>query len=77
MSGSQWTDEQIKLVWVRGQIIDPRLAGEWRLDTYGSLIRRDQYGLRTRFGWYVAKIRPTHLGGTDHPDNLQPLHWQN
>ncbi len=68
----------VTMVWSKGIVIpnsDPRV---WRLDAYGAVIRRDQYGQRNKaFGWEVDHIRPVAGGGSDALSNLRPLYYKN
>jgi len=59
-----------------------KAIGEWgflffRMDAYGALIAKQDYGMQTKYGWEIDHIIPVTQGGTDHPDNLRPLHWMN
>ena len=40
-------------------------------------IRRDHYGVFSKFGWQIDHIKPKSAGGDDSIDNLQALHWRN
>lgn len=46
------------------QGLDP---SAWRLDFAGRLIRRDEYGLQTQFGWYLDPFAELilHCGSLD------------
>ena len=48
----------------------------YRLDKFGNLIYWHSYGKLTPMGWEVDHSKPKAAGGTDHLNNLQPLHWQ-
>lgn len=53
------------------------LAGDYRIDQRGNVIRWSEYGQRTQFGWHIDHFPiPKALGGTDHPSNLRALHWR-
>ncbi len=39
---------------------------------------RDAYGnTNSKLGWEIDHLIPVEEGGTDDPDNLQPLQWEN
>jgi hypothetical protein len=49
----------------------------WRKDFAGAWIRKDSYGMQTKYGWEVDHLRPLSKGGDNNEDNLIALHWQN
>ncbi|HRJ07361.1 MAG TPA: HNH endonuclease signature motif containing protein [Prosthecobacter sp.] len=67
--------EKIQLVWNKGAIPIPQEAANWRKDTCGAWIARNQYGNRdSNYGWEIDHINPN---GGDAISNLQPLQWEN
>ncbi len=64
-------------VWNRGSVVPGYNPAVIRKDACGAIIRWDQYGQLTTFGWEIDHIHPTSRGGMDIPTNLQPLQWQN
>lgn len=41
-------------------------------------MRFEDYGTtKSDHGWETDHIKPVALGGTDNPDHLQPLQWEN
>lgn len=46
-------------------------------DCCDAPIEKSAYGKTGRYGWEIDHIKPRSKGGTDHPDNLQPLHRKN
>ncbi|MBI2103990.1 MAG: HNH endonuclease [Candidatus Omnitrophica bacterium] len=67
-----------QLVWAKGRLalgFDPNYV---RMDAYGTLIERKQYGNRdSLYGWEIDHIVPQSLGGSDSLTNLRPLNWHN
>lgn len=49
----------------------------WRKDFAGAWIRRDHYGVESKYGWEIDHLRPSSNGGSDELSNLNPLHWRN
>ena len=70
-------DELLEKVWDKTEKVDDRNPEIWRKDFAGACIRRDQYGVCSKYGWVVDHIKPKSLGGDDTLDNLQALHWRN
>ena len=70
-------NELIEQVWNNAKKVEDRNPDIWRKDFAGAWIRRDQYGVSSKFGWVVDHIKPRSLGGDDALDNLQALHWRN
>lgn len=42
----------------------------WRKDFAGAWIRKDSYGMQTKYGWEVDHLRPLSKGGDNNEDNL-------
>lgn len=73
-----FSEEQKQIAWQRAQIVTGRDQNVIRKDICGAWIRWADYGdTNSDFGWEVDHIHPVALGGTDHPSNLQALHWKN
>lgn len=70
-------DKLIELVWLSSKQVEHMNPDIWRKDFAGAWIRRDQYGVRSKFGWVIDHIKPKSMGGDDTLDNLQALHWKN
>jgi 5-methylcytosine-specific restriction endonuclease McrA len=72
---SQWT---ILQVWNKGRPIPGYDRDVWRHDTYGSVMRFQDYGnTDSEYGWEIDHIYPVAQGGSDDLSNLQPLFWKN
>lgn len=70
-------DKLIESVWNRARQIEHRNPDVWRQDFAGAWIRRDQYGVMSKFGWVIDHIKPKSMNGDDSLDDLQALHWKN
>ena len=78
--------DQIEEVWQRASLIDKNIFenedvqksdDEFRLDNFGAILKKSEFGEQTKYGWTIDHILPTLKGGTDHFLNLQALHWKN
>lgn len=64
-------------IWKSATAVEGYNPDVWRKDFAGAWIRRDQYGLSSKFGWVIDHIKPKSMGGNDSLKNLQALHWRN
>jgi 5-methylcytosine-specific restriction endonuclease McrA len=76
--GRTWSDQIIKAVWEKGQVIPEYPPEIWRLDKYAALMKWADFGDRkSKYGWEIDHILPVLHNGNDSIENLQPLNWKN
>jgi len=76
--GKSWSNSQKLAIWSKGNIISELDKGTWRNDKCGKKIKWHEHGNRnSKYGWEIDHINPVSNGGSDNPNNLQPLHWKN
>jgi 5-methylcytosine-specific restriction endonuclease McrA len=74
----QFSEAQKQAAWAKAQIVVGHAPSITRKDTCDAWIKWAEYGnTASQYGWEVDHIYPVSRGGTDHPDNLQALQWQN
>lgn len=59
---ANWTEEEKKKIWDKGEIIPGRDKNVWRKDQCGAIIKWDMYGDRSdkyNCGWEIDHIKPT------------------
>jgi 5-methylcytosine-specific restriction endonuclease McrA len=72
------SDDTIKKVWEKAQIVSNNEPTIYRKDQCGAWIKRTEYGNRkSEYGWEIDHIKPDSGGGSDELSNLRPLQWEN
>lgn len=71
--GDEFSEEVVEEVWRKA----PQTSPGYAKDACGATISRHAYGTLSSDGWEIDHIVPVADGGTDAPDNLQALHWEN
>ena len=77
---ANWTEEEKRIIWDKGEIVPGYDKNVWRKDQCGAFIKWNCYGDRssqTNCGWEIDHMQPVSLGGTDDLGNLLPMHWRN
>lgn len=73
-----FSEEQKQIAWSKARIVPGRDPNTIRKDACGAWIKWADYGnIDSEWGWEIDHIHPVALGGTNHPSNLQALHWKN
>lgn len=70
-------DNLIELIWQKAHRVEGFDEKKWRKDFAGAWIQRNQFGIRSEYGWEIDHIRPQSLGGSNDATNLFPMHWRN
>lgn len=61
-------------VWEKGETIPHMDPSKYRQDKVGNVIYYDSFGKFSRMGWNIDHSKPQSLGGSDHINNLNPMH---
>lgn len=71
-----WTEQKKIAAWGQCKLADGLLgAFGYRIDAFGNLIRLDDFGKQTEYGWEVDHTIPLAIGGQDSLANVRALHW--
>lgn len=79
-------DKKTEQVWQKARLINkatfknPEVQNstdEFRLDDFGAIMKLNDYGKQTKYGWTLDHILPVAKDGTDHFVNLLALNWKN
>lgn len=74
---SYFPEQLVEAVWQKARTVSGYDPNIWRQDLAGAWIRKDHYGVQSKYGWEIDHLKPSSLGGSDDLDNLNPLHWKN
>ena len=71
-----FSEETISRVWEKGRPVEGLSQELIRVDDFGEIIVRDEYGNGdSEFGWEIDHILPPMMGASNDIRNLRPLHW--
>ena len=71
-----YSKERLERVWDKGQDVEGKNPNLYREDIEGNLMYKYSYGKQSDMGWEVDHSKPKSKRGTDHLNNLQPMHWK-
>lgn len=74
---AQFSDYIINAVWQKAKTVEGYDPNIWRKDFANAWIRRDHYGVDSKYGWEIDHLCPSSNGGSDELSNLNALHWKN
>lgn len=73
----KYTKEDLDKIWGKGIPIEKKDKSLYREDKFGNTMYRYSYGKKSPMGWEVDHSKPKAKDGSNHLNNLQPLHWKN
>lgn len=74
---ANFPEQIVSAVWQKADTVEGYDSNIWRKDFAGAWIRRDHYGVKSKYGWEIDHLRPSVQGGSDELSNLNALHWRN
>jgi len=69
------TEGQEKFIWEKADPVSATNSAIYRKDVAGAIIKHNEYGLESEFGWVHALVDPE--GEYDDVNNIVALHWMN
>jgi len=77
-NGGAFSLQEKSAAWYKAKAVEGYDSQKYRQDVCGAWIAWEAHGnTQHEHGWEVDHITPVAAGGSDHPDNLQALHWKN
>lgn len=62
---AQFSDYIINAVWQKAKTVEGYDPNIWRKDFANAWIRRDHYGVDSKYGWEIDHLCPSSNGGSD------------
>ena len=70
------SNKQIEEAWNNAHIMRGKNPDVYRKDDYGNIIYKSSYGKQSDMGWEIDHKHPISKGGTDIPNNLYAVQWE-
>lgn len=72
-----YSESDKRAVWNKAKIIPNMDSTMWRKDSVDALIRWDNFGDTSDYGWEIDHKKPLAKGSSNNLENLEALQWRN